>query len=444
MKKEFPENFLWGSSISAYQAEGAITEDGKALSVADLSTCKNGICQNAVSSDFYHHYKDDIKLLAEMGAKTFRFSLSWPRIMPQGEGELNFKGIEFYNHVLDELEKYHITPIVTLFHYDLPLPLFEKYGGWKNRKVVDLFLNFCKVCFQEFGDRIHYYLTINEPDILLMYGGHGLDLGGEEDFQKHKLIINHHFAIAHAKAVNLCHEMLPKVKIGPVFGYVPVYPRTSNPLDMMAANKISDIQNSFFQELFLNGFYMENVLNMYSRKSEMPIIIKGDMELIKNAKSDIIALNYYKSDVAYSSNTDQGYQLIANQYTKQTKWGWDIDSIGIRYMLHDVYYRYHMPILITENGIAEIEEIGSDSLVEDLYRIDFLRSHLLECKKAIDDGVELIGYCNWSYLDLISTSHGFEKRYGLIYIDEKNNNKRIPKSSYFWYKDIIKTNGGKL
>lgn len=464
MLKTFPKNFLFGSSISAYQAEGGVLDDGKKLSVADLSTKKEGYADNTVSCDFYHHYKEDIKLLGEMGAKCFRFSLSWPRIMPDGEGYINQKGIDYYNAILDELEKYNIVPIVTLFHYDLPLTLQEKYGGWKNRKVIDAFENYCKVCFKEFGDRIKYYLSINEPDILFMYGGHGLDYDGKEDFIKNKLIINHNFAIAHAKAVKLCHKMVKGGKIGPVFGYVPVYPNSSKPEDTIAVMNINDFQNAFFEELFLNGRYLKNALDFYSKKSLMPVIEDDDIELLKSEKSDIVALNYYKSDCAMwcdeddiqrdlggNINGQKGtcvypkepdyYELCPNKSLERNDWDWEIDPVGIRYMLRSVYDRYRLPIIITENGLAAHEKYD-DKMIEDDYRVDYLSKHLEECLKAIDDGVDLIGYCAWSFLDLLSTGHGFEKRYGLVYVNRNDDDlkdlKRIPKKSYYWYKEFIK------
>lgn len=456
VNKEFPKDFLWGSSISAYQAEGAVLEDGKLLSVADLSTRKEGCCDNSISSDFYHHYKEDIQMLKEMGAKAFRFSLSWPRILPDGE-HVNPAGIQFYHKVLDELEQSGIEPIATLYHYDLPLALHMRYGGWKSRKTILAFQIFTKCCFQEFGTRIKKFLTINEPDILFMYGGHGLDLDGTEEFKRNKLIMNHHFALAHAQAVQLCHEMIPNAMIGPVFGYVPVYPKTSNPRDVMAAKDLCDVQNTFFQELFLNGRYMERIVMQYEKDGiALPDIREGDMELLKNSKSDFVALNYYKSDTAAYCTPDTPpadfcrpgyYQVCINESLQRTAWGWDIDPIGIRYMLRDVYDRYHLPLIIAENGMAAYEEV-KENRIDDTYRIEYLSRHLIQCRQAIQEGVELIGYCNWSFLDLLSTGHGFEKRYGLVYIDQNNESsgslKRIAKQSYYWYQNLIRCNGGNL
>lgn len=444
----FPDDFLWGSSISAYQAEGGVEEGGKHLSVADISTQKEGYSDNSTASDFFHHYKEDIQLLANMHAKAFRFSLAWPRIMPEGEKRINKEGVAFYHAVLDELEKYNIKPIVTLFHYDLPLSLHKKYGGWNNRKTVDAFENYAKFCFEEFGHRIKMYMTINEPDILFMYGGHGLDIDGVEIFQRDKLRINHHFALAHAKAVALCHKLVPDAMIGPVFGYVPVYPKTSNPIDVMAAKNASDVQNAFFQELFLNGNYLTHVLDSYP--NSLPVDIEdGDIKLIKQNKSDFIALNYYKSDVAEGikeGDKVNDFILCNNEYLQATEWGWDIDAIGIRYMLREIFNRYHLPVFISENGIAHSESI--ERPVQDDYRIDYYQHHLHECKLAIKEGVKLLGYCNWSFIDLLSTSQGFEKRYGLVSV--KKNEKgvstleRIPKKSYKWYKKIIEQNGKEL
>ena len=457
----FPKNFLWGSSISAYQAEGGITSDGKKISIADLSTQGTRFSDNSISSDFYNHYKEDIKLLADMGAKMFRFTLSWARIIPDGDGEINQKGLDFYDAILDELEKYGIEPLATIYHYELPVALQEKYCGWENRQIVEDYARFAEVCLTHFGGRINKFITINEPDILTMYGGHGMDLDDKQRFQKNKLIVCHHFALAHARAVELCKKICPKAMIGASFGYVPVYAASSKPADRIACMNLSDVQNSYFQELFLNGRYMKNVLDYYKNTTDclMPDIKDGDIEFIKNNRCNFIALNYYKSDTcgfeaSYSDRNQTSFGHVPGYYSvcdnpnlEPTDWGWEIDSIGIRVMLRDVYYRYHLPIIITENGMAAHEELDGDT-VHDLYRIDYLKKHLSECEKAINEGVELIGYCNWSFIDLISTGHGFEKRYGLIYVDHTDQEigtlKRYPKDSYYWYKNVIESNGKDL
>jgi 6-phospho-beta-glucosidase len=457
----FPKDFLWGSSISAYQAEGGTTSDGKKISIADLSTQGTKFSDNSISSDFYNHYKEDIKLLADMGAKMFRFTLSWARIIPDGDGEINQKGLDFYDAVLDELEKYGIEPLATIYHYELPVALQEKYNGWENRQVVDDYARFAEVCLTHFGKKINKFITINEPDILTMYGGHGMDLDDKQRYQRNKLIVCHHFALAHARAVELCKKICPNAMIGASFGYVPVYAASKKPADRIACMNLSDVQNSYFQELFLNGRYMKNVLDYYKNTTDclLPDIEDGDLDFIKNNKCNFIALNYYKSDTCgyETSHSDRNqtsfghvpgyYSVCDNPNLEPTDWGWEIDPIGIRVMLRDVYYRYHLPIIITENGMAAHEELEGNT-VHDLYRIDYLKKHLSECKKAIDEGVELIGYCNWSFIDLISTGHGFEKRYGLIYVDHTDQEigtlKRYPKDSYYWYKNIIESNGKDL
>ena len=328
-------------------------------------------------------------------------------------------------------------------------------------------MSYVRICFEEFGERIPYFLTINEPDILFMYGGHGLDLHGREPWRRERLKINHNFALAHARAVNLCHELLPGAKIGPAFGYVPVYAKSCRPLDRIAAMNISEQQNQFFQELFLNGRYMSHVLDFYAQESEMPEIEESDLELLSSAPSDFIALNYYKSDVAKWCETSeepqemQGnaggrkgtcvypkvpgfYELCANSYLERTNWDWEIDPAGIRVMLREVYHRYHLPVLITENGVACLEQPEEGS-IPDEERIAYLRDHIRACREAVGDGVELLGYCVWSFLDLMSTGHGASKRYGLVYVDYgSKERKRIPKKSYAWYGNVIKCNGNEL
>ena len=460
MNSAFPDGFLWGASISAYQAEGGVLEDGKSLSIADLSTENGKYSDNSVASDFYHHYKEDIRLLAEMGAKIFRFTLSWPRIIPDGDGDINEDGVLFYNHVLDELEHYGIEPLVTLYHYELPCSLQAKYGGWKDRRTIDAFVRFAGICFERFGNRIKKYITINEPDILTMYGGHGIDLNPKDDFANNKLIICHHYALAHARVVKLCHEKVRGAQIGASFGYVPVYPASSRPEDVIGAENLSDIQNNYFEELFINGIYLGNVLRYYQKATtvKMPDVAPGDMELLKSSSSDFIALNYYKSDTAGECietdvcSADAApfgkapgyYKICENPNFEITDWGWSIDPIGIRVMLRNVYTRYHLPIIITENGMSAHELLRGDT-VDDQYRIDYLKRHLEECGKAIIEGVDLRGYCCWSFMDLLSTGHGFDKRYGLVYVDRTDTDiktlRRIPKSSYYWYKEIISSNG---
>ncbi len=457
---------MFGASISAYQAEGGALLDGKTYSIADISTQNKGFLDSDVTSDFYHHYKEDIRLLKEMGAQCFRFSISWPRILPEGEGEVNPKGVAFYHQVIDECVKNGIEPLVTLYHFDLPYALYEKYGGWINRHVVDAYREYVTVCFREYGDKVRYWQSINEPDIINTYGGHGIDLDGKDVFEHDKYQINHHQALAHAWAVKLCHEMCPGARIGPVFGYVPIYPKTCKPEDFLAVEYFNSLHNRFFQELFLNGRYLEDVLIKIRNEGAALSYTEEELAFIRENPSDFVALNYYMSQcVSWYPEDAEKIERVDNKYGKKgstvlpgipgyyaevdnellekTSWDWAIDPIGIRIMLKQITESYHLPVMVVENGMGYFDELTEDKKVHDDYRIAYMKDHIEQCMKAVEkDGVELIAYNAWTFIDLLSTSQGFRKRYGLVYVDQNDDAKgdcsRYPKDSYYWYRDFIK------
>lgn len=463
--KPFPRDFLWGASTSAYQVEGAWNEDGKGPSVIDMKKHPEGTSDFKVASDHYHRYKEDIALFAEMGLKAYRFSVAWTRIYPNGTGEINQKGIDFYNNLINELLSYNIEPIVTMYHFDLPYALQQK-GGWSNRETIDAFENYARTLFTYFGDRVKYWLTINEQNMMIL---HGSAIGtldpNMKNPQKELYQQNHHMFLAQAKAINLCHEMCPDAKIGPAPNISAVYPASSKPEDIMAAYNFSSIRNWLYLDVPVFGRYNSVAWRYMEEKRYTPTIQKGDMEILESAKPDFIAFNYYSTvTVAENSSNvsdensigDQQiaigepgfYRRVDNPYLEKTQFGWEIDPVGFRNTLRELNDRYHLPLLVTENGLGAYDKLEDGDIVNDDYRIEFLRKHIEQARLAITDGVNLIGYCPWSAIDLVSTHQGFSKRYGFIYVNrdefDLKDLRRIKKKSFYWYKNVIATNGEKL
>ncbi|WP_017211274.1 glycoside hydrolase family 1 protein [Clostridium beijerinckii] len=464
--KDFPKNFLWGASTSAYQVEGAYNEDGKGLSVQDTKEPFPGTPDFKVSSDHYHHYKEDVALFAEMGFKTYRFSIAWTRIIPNGIGDVNPKGIEFYNNLINELLSHGIEPLVTMYHFDLPDAL-QGEGGWSNRKTADAFVNYAKVLFENFGDRVKYWLTINEQNMMILHGGAiGTVNDGVENIEKELYKQNHHMMLAQAQTMKLCHSMCPKAKIGPAPNISSIYPASSRPEDILAASNQSSIRNWLYLDMAVHGRYNPIAWSYMVEKGIEPTIEDGDMEILKGGNPDFIAFNYYCTGTAEESkiedkevSTQGGDQQIAvgdlgvykgasNPNLEKTQFGWEIDPIGFRNTLREVYERYNLPIIITENGLGAYDDVEENDTINDDYRIDYLRKHIEQARLAITDGVDLIGYCPWSAIDLISTHQGFKKRYGFIYVNrdefDLKDLRRIRKKSFFWYKKVIETNGEEI
>lgn len=464
--KPFPKDFLWGASTSAYQVEGANLEDGKGPSCQDVKTVPEGTSDLTVCADQYHHYKEDVALMAEMGFKVYRFSISWSRIIPQGTGAVNPKGIEYYNNLIDECLKYDMVPLVTMFHFDMPAALDER-GSWSNPESVDWFVNFSRVMFENFGDRVKYWLTINEQNMLTLVGpliGTLTIPEGTENVIKEIYQQNHHMLVAQAKAMALCHEMLPGAKIGPAPNISLVYAATCKPEDVLAAQNFNAIRNWLYLDMAVYGKYNNLVWAYLEENDATPVFAEGDAEALANGHPDFIGFNYYSTaTVEYSGSDDiakQGgdqqsgtnipgmFKGYANPNLPRTEFNWEIDPVGYRNTLREVYSRYRLPIIITENGLGAYDTLTEDGKVHDQYRINYLRTHIEQMRLAISDGVEMMGYCPWSAIDLISTHEGMRKRYGFIYVDrdefELRTMKRYRKDSFYWYKQVIESNGENL
>ncbi|MGE6548876.1 glycoside hydrolase family 1 protein [Bacillus mycoides] len=457
LNSSFKKDFLWGASTSAYQVEGAYNEDGKGLSVQDVKVIPEGTSDFTVCSDHYHHFKEDVKLFSELGLKVYRFSIAWTRILPNGTGEVNEKGITFYSNLIDELLKHDIVPLITMYHFDLPYEL-EKKGGWSNRATIDAFVTYCEILFERFGDRVKNWLTINEQNMMIL---HGQAVGTSIVSQKELYQQNHHMLLAEAKVTNLCHKMISDAKIGPAPNISYVYPKTCKPNDIIAAQNCNAIRNWLYLDMAVYGRYNNIAWNFMKSKNIELVILEGDMEILSSSKPDYIAFNYYSSitvseydenfviDEAADQQIEVGEEGFFmgddNEHLELTDFGWEIDPIGFRVTLREVNDRYNLPIIVTENGIGAYDKVDEDGSVQDHYRIDYLKKHIEQMELAIADGVDVIGYCPWAAIDLISTHQGFRKRYGFIYInrdeDDLKDLKRIKKQSFYWYKEVISSNG---
>ena len=468
--KAFPEDFLWGASTSAYQVEGAALTNGKGPSVQDVKEPPAGTSGFEVAADQYHHFKEDVALMAEMGFKTYRFSISWARLLPKGTGEVNDEGLQYYSDLIDECLKYGIEPLVTMYHFDLPAALDEQ-GGWHNRATADAFVEFSELMFRAYGDRVKYWLTINEQNMMTLAAEAvlGLDLSRLDNPNKYVYEMNHNMLLAQAKAMVMCHEILPNAKIGPAPNIALVYPETDKPEDILAAQNFNALRNWLYLDMAVYGIYNNLVWSWLDDQDALPENIEaGDLAIMRAAKPDFIAFNYYSTATVCASDGtekagrtgDQQRQLVMpgffkgvpNPHFQKTEFGWEIDPVGFRNTLREVYSRYHLPIIITENGLGAYDKLEQDEngndVVHDPYRIDYLRAHIEQMRLAITDGVEMMGYCPWSAVDLISTHEGFVKRYGFIYVNREEFDlldlRRVRKDSFFWYKKVIASRGTDL
>ena len=468
MKDIFPDNFLWGASSSAFQIEGAYNEDGKGLSVADFNSFKKSHIQadTKIASDFYHHFEEDINLMKELGMKTYRFSIAWTRIIPDGDGEVNKKGIDFYNKVINKLIENNIEPFVTLYHFDLPFDLVKKYNGWESRETVFAFERYAKICFKEFGDRVKLWQPHNEQNLIVRVEER-INIYDEKDqlkIDKMRAQMDYNMCLAHALAVNACHEMVENGKIGPAVSSSVTYPLTSKPEDVYAARMNDNFKVYYMLDMHHYGEYPGYYINYLKKRGIMPHMEESDKEILKSAKMDFIAVNYYRTNCAEALEFDEEhpfgsregtvdfsmyglFKMSMNPNLKASEYGAAIDPSGLRVALNEYYQRYHLPLIITENGLGA-HDVLENGEVHDDYRIDYLKDHINACALAIEDGVEMMGYCPWSFMDLLSSAQGFRKRYGLVYTNRTDDDildlQRIKKDSFYWYKKVISSNGGSL
>ena len=479
MTKRFPEGFLWGGATAANQLEGGYNLGGKGLSTADMIPFipkDERAGDNAVhitsdqfeeafkedskklypkrwGVDFYNHYKEDIALFGEMGFKTFRLSISWARIFPNGDDlKPNEEGLQFYDNVFDELAKYNIEPLVTLSHYEMPATLVKKYNGWIDRRVVNMFTNYAETVFKRYRNKVKYWLTFNEINAIALapYNGGGLITDRFENIDQAIYQALHHQFVASALAVKLCKEINPDAKVGCMLARLETYPETCNPQDILKTLK-QEQMNFFYTDVQVRGYY-PNFIKEYFKENNINIIMEeNDEDILLQNKVDYISFSYYMSLV--ESAGPQGerasgnlFSGLKNPYLESSDWGWQIDAIGLRVTLNKLYDRYQIPLFVVENGLGAIDTPDENGMISDDYRINYLREHIVQMREAISDGVELMGYTSWGPIDIISVSTSeVSKRYGFIHvdIDDYGNGsfKRTKKKSFEWYKKVINSNG---
>ncbi len=476
----FRDDFLWGGATAANQYEGAWDIDGKGPSVADKLTSgsmttprrytpewEEGVrYPSHEATDFYHHYKEDIALAGEMGFKCFRMSINWSRIFPTGmENEPNEAGLAFYDNVFDELHKYGIEPLVTISHFEMPYALVEAYNGWEGREVIDCYVRFCETIFERYKDKVKYWLTFNEINGGAMAMSAVLSLGCAKGFSgsimdapddpQQRFNALHHQFIASAKAVKLAHDKYPQFKVGCMTLFDTLYPYTCNPDDVLKCQQQMQRINWFTSDVQVRGEYPRYMDRYFE---ELGVTIEkevGDDEILKEGCVDFFTFSYYMSNCTSADpkvmETASGNMLggVANPYLKASEWGWQIDPVGLRYSLNEIYDRYRIPVMVVENGLGAKDVLEPDGSVHDPYRIDYLRSHIEQMKEAVKDGVDLMGYTPWGWIDIVSAGTGeMAKRYGFVYVDKYDDGSgdmsRHIKDSFNWYKKVIASNGEDL
>lgn len=472
-KSQFPNDFLWGGALAANQCEGAYLAGGKGLSSVDLLPTgdkRRNIMKGDVPAftplegefypsheaiDFYNCYKEDIALFAEMGFKALRVSIAWARIFPTGEEVLpNEEGLQFYDDLFDELLKHNIEPVVTLAHFDVPVALIEKYGSWRNRKMVELFQVYAETVLKRYKDKVKYWMTFNEINMLLHlpFLGAGLVFKEGDNVKEIQYQAAHHQLVASALAVKACHELIPDAMIGCMLAAGSFYPYTCNPDDIFQGME-KDRESYFFIDVQSRGEYPGYAKRFFKDHNLNIVMEQGDTELLKNNTVDYIGFSYYSSrttstDPEVQKNMTSGnvFGSIANPYLAKSEWGWTIDPKGMRITANQLHDRYQKPLFVVENGYGANDIPDANREINDDYRIDYLKRHIAEMGEAIEDGVNIIGYTSWGPIDIVSASTGeMKKRYGYIYVDRDNEGKgtlkRSKKKSFSWYKKVISSNG---
>ncbi len=472
----FKENFLWGGATAANQCEGAYDVDGKGLSVADAMPggrdrfpiisspefnweidLEKYNYPNHLGVDHYHRYKEDIGLFAEMGFKCYRFSIAWSRIFPKGdEAEPNEKGLAFYDQVIEECLKHGIEPVVTISHYEMPLYLAKEYGGWKNRKIIGFFENYAKVLFERYASRVKYWMTFNEINSAMEFPAlsQGLIVStGAEDYTNRFQAWHHQF-VASALAVKIGKSLRKDIQIGCMQIYAPLYAFDSNPINQFASQLKQRAFDYFTSDVQVRGYYptyLDQLLKEYD--AESPKMEPGDEELLRENTVDYIGFSYYMSMAINETSAEDSdpasgnlMQGVKNPFLEASEWGWQIDPLGLRISLNDLWDRYQVPLFIVENGLGAKDEVNENGEIIDDYRIDYMAKHISAMHDAVLDGVDLMGYTPWGCIDLVAASTGeMSKRYGMIYVDLDNEGKgtlnRSKKKSFNWYKEVIETNG---
>lgn len=472
--KGFPENFMWGGAVAANQLEGAYDVDGKGLCVADINEFRDDVditkksnlevttdyIKEALASkdrifpkrwgiDFYHTYKEDLKLLAELGLKTFRTSINWARIYPNGDDEMpNEAGLKFYDDLFDEIIKNGMEPMITISHYEIPLHLTTAYKGWYSREVIDFFEKYCKTVFDRYAGKVKYWIIVNQINLIVHESFNHLGVAADlvDDLLSAKYQAVHNEMVACARATKYAHDNYPDMEIGMMLCGGPAYAATCKPEDVLATQKHNQMEY-FFSDVLLRGYYPGYALRFFEDHDIHVEFGEHDEEDFKNT-CDFFSFSYYYTRICNKESYENGNEAIRNMELPANPWGWTIDPIGLRILLNEFYDRYQKPIYITENGVGYYDKL-EDGEIHDSYRIEYYRDHIAQMKEAIKDGVDLRGYYAWGPIDIVSCSSSeMSKRYGFIYVDlddyGKGSGKRIKKDSYAWMQKVIASNGEEL
>lgn len=462
-------NFLWGGATAANQVEGAYLEDGRGLSNIDLlphgeyrldiaqgdrhysDVPADSFYPSHEAIDFYHHYKEDIALMAEIGMKAYRFSIGWSRIYPTGlESEPNEMGLAFYENVIDELLKYGIEPIVTICHFDVPKGLMDEFESWKSRRMIEMYDKYATTLFKRFKGKVKYWITFNEINMILHkpFTGAGITILEDENREEVIYTAAHYEMVASALATKRLREIDPEAQIGCMLAAGDYYPYSSNPEDVRVA-QVANQENFFFIDVQSRGEYPRWAIKKFEKLGIQLDITDEDRQILKENTVDFISFSYYSSRTSKAdttgvdTNTGNAAGGVVNPYLKRSEWGWMIDPLGLRVVMNSIWDKYQKPLMLVENGLGARDEVTEDGSIHDDYRIEYLKQHIDVIKTTMEeDGIPLLGYTMWSVIDLVSSSSGeMSKRYGLIHVDRDDQGngslQRTKKDSFYWFKDLI-------
>ena len=476
MNEGVGKDFLWGCASAAYQVEGAYDEDDKGPSVWDQFVRQPGRTfrgsNGDVAVDHYHRWKEDIALMAELGLKAYRFSIAWARVFPEGTGKVNESGMQFYENIVDECRRYGIEPLITLYHWDLPQALQDRFEGWESPECIDAFVQYAEAMFQRLGKKVKYWITFNEQNIFTSFGWqNGMHPPGKIGEEKLFYLVNHHVNLAHAKTVLRFHALVPEGKIGASFAYSPGYAFDCSPIHARARQNYEELQSYWWLDVYGYGAYPKVGRCYLEGRGVMPEVTAEEEELLQRAAGelDFLGINYYRTTVCEYNPPDGAvpygrmnttgekgsgevtgipglYKNPPNPYLKTTDWDWAIDADGLVYACRELASRYRLPVLISENGMGAFDKVENGNEIHDSYRIEYLREHVRAIRQAYAEGCDIIGYCVWSFTDLLSWLNGYQKRYGLVYVDREEAEgegtmDRYRKDSFYWYQSVISSNG---
>lgn len=458
MNQKMPKNFFWGNSTSSMQTEGGWNEGGKGLSVYDVREATENTMDWHVAIDNYHDFDTDLDLMKAMNMKMYRFQISWSRVCPDGDGDFNEEGIDFYSRLIDGLLKRGIEPMICLYHFDMPLHLAQKYNGFMSRQVVDAFVRYGSEMIRRFGSRVKYWIVFNEHNLYFMdetFNISGYDHG--EKTLSELYTIFHHTMLAHCRLVKFLHENVADAKIGGMLAATEIYPASTSPADNLAVRKQEEFLYQNLCDVYAYGHYSNEVLAFVANHGVQMDWRAEDEAVLRGAKVDFIAFSYYRSDLLDASKLPEDtapnryldFAWKDNEQLRQSPWKWAIDPSGFRNILTRTYNQYGLPMFPIENGIGLKEKWDGKHEIQDDLRIAYHREHIQAMKDAMFiDGVKVLGYLGWGLIDIPSSHADMEKRYGAVYVNRGNHDlrdmKRVPKKSFYWFQQVYGSNGEEL